>query len=209
MYFMPNLGLPPGSARFVRLCTCQSQPLLGTTSVRNEQSVSGACRTRRDLPGPFWRLGSRVRGGRGRYVSTVTVKLPRRLARFNRVVTNRIQGVYAWFLPPWAVICHRGRRSGRTYRTPVMALRRGPTVAIAALYGEESDWVRNLLAVGGGQLVRAGRTYELVAPWLVHATERDTAPAAARPLLRIADAVLVAEVRGPTGPYGRGPGAGA
>jgi hypothetical protein len=34
------------------------------------------------------------------------MKLSRGAARFNRLVTNRIQGLYAWLLP-WAVILHR------------------------------------------------------------------------------------------------------
>ncbi len=134
------------------------------------------------------------------------VKLPRRMARFNRVVTNRIQGVYAWAVPPWAVICHRGRRSGRAYRTPVIALKRGSTLAVAVLYGEDSDWVRNLLAAGGGQVVRAGRTYELQSPRLIRSSERGRAPAPAGPLFRMADTVLVAELGGPGQGFGRGPG---
>ncbi len=129
------------------------------------------------------------------------LRLPRRLARFNRVVTNPIQGVYAWVLPPWAVLIHRGRRSGRLYRTPVVAFRRGPTLAVAVLYGEQSDWVRNLLA-GGGQVVRGGRTYELVRPRLVPATD-PAIPAPARPLARLAGTALVAEL-GPAAP-GFGP----
>jgi hypothetical protein len=32
------------------------------------------------------------------------------------LVTNRIQGLDAWLLPPWAVILHHSRRSGRHYR---------------------------------------------------------------------------------------------
>ncbi len=78
----------------------------------------------------------------------MATSLRRRLAAFNRVVTNPIQGVYAWLLPPWAVILHRGRRSGRLYRTPVLAVRRGEHIAVRVLYGVESDWVRNLLAAG-------------------------------------------------------------
>ena len=65
------------------------------------------------------------------------MKLSRRVARFNSTINNRLQGVYAWLLPPWAVILHRGRRSGRSYRTPVLAFRRGSTLIIALLYGEE------------------------------------------------------------------------
>ena len=88
------------------------------------------------------------------------MKLSRRVARFNKLVNNRIQGTYAWLVPPWAMIVHRGRRSGRRYRTPVLAFARDGTVIVALLYGEESDWVRNLLA-GGGQVIRGGRTFEV------------------------------------------------
>jgi hypothetical protein len=72
------------------------------------------------------------------------MKLSRRVARLNKLVTNRIQGLYAWFLPPWAVILQRGRRSGRQHRTPVLAFRRDQTLVIALVYGQESDWLRNL-----------------------------------------------------------------
>jgi deazaflavin-dependent oxidoreductase (nitroreductase family) len=125
--------------------------------------------------------------------------LPRGLAGFNRIVTNPVQGVYAWALPPWAVIVHRGRRSGRLYRTPVVARKRGRTFAVAVLYGERSDWVRNLLTAGGGQVVRAGRTYELTEARLV--SGRD----APWPLGRMAEKVLVAELSEPSPEFGRGP----
>ncbi len=132
--------------------------------------------------------------------------LPRGLARFNRVVTNRVQGVYAWALPPWAVICHRGRRSGRAYRTPVLAFRRGRTIAVVVLYGEQSDWVRNVLA-GDAQVVRGGRTYELVDPRLVSASDA-ALPMPARPLTRLSGKALVAELDGPVPGFGRGPNRG-
>lgn len=89
------------------------------------------------------------------------MKLSRRVARFNRLVNNRIQGIYAWLVPPWAVIVHRGRRSGRRYRTPVLAFLRGRVLIIALLYGEESEWLRNLQA-GDGQIVRRGRTHAVL-----------------------------------------------
>ena len=83
------------------------------------------------------------------------MKFSRGAARFNKRVTNRIQGLYAWLVPPWAVVLHRGRRSGRHYRTPLFAFRRGQMLVIALLYGEESEWLRNLRN-GGGHVVRAG-----------------------------------------------------
>jgi deazaflavin-dependent oxidoreductase (nitroreductase family) len=92
------------------------------------------------------------------------------VARFNTRFTNPVQGVYAWLVPPWSVVLHRGRRSGRGYRTPLVAFRRGRTLVIALLYGEESDWLRNLLA-GGGRVVRAGRTFVVAPPEVVETRE--------------------------------------
>ena len=111
------------------------------------------------------------------------VKLPREVARFNKTVNNRIQGIYAWVLPPWAVIVHRGRHSGRTYRTPVRAFRRDRTLIVALLYGDQSDWLRNLRA-GGGRLVRAGRTFEIVGEPDVVATPSASELATLSPLGR-------------------------
>jgi len=105
------------------------------------------------------------------------------------------------------VICHRGRRSGRLYRTPVNAYRRGSTLAIVVLYGEESDWVRNVLA-GSAQVVRAGRTHELLRPRIVDPlAEPEAISGPARVLGRLSGKVLLAEL-GPAAPgFGRGPAA--
>lgn len=94
--------------------------------------------------------------------------MPRWLPRLNKVVLNRIQGLWAWVLPPWAVVVHRGRTSGREYRTPVLAFRRGGRVAVILFYGDHTDWVRNLLTADQGGLVRAGRTHALTHPRVTH-----------------------------------------
>jgi deazaflavin-dependent oxidoreductase (nitroreductase family) len=96
----------------------------------------------------------------------MSMKLSRGVARFNKRVTNRVQGLYAWLIPPWAVILHRGRRSGRPYRTPLFAFRRERTLVVALLYGVESDWLRNLRE-GGGRVVRRGRTFAVGPPEVV------------------------------------------
>ena len=135
------------------------------------------------------------------------MKLSRRVARFNRVVTNRIQGVYAWLVPPWAVIVHRGRRSGRSYRTPVLAFRQEQALVVALLYGEDSDWLRNLRAARGGRVVRMGRTFELGEPRVL-----DTSTAAelarlsplARAYCRLADKQVLAEIGRQLGGFGPG-----
>ena len=124
------------------------------------------------------------------------MKLSRRVARFNKAINNRVQGLYAWILPPWAVILHRGRRSGRPYRTPVLAFRRDRTLIVALLYGEESDWLRNVKS-GGGRFVRMGRTYELSTPRVVDtsaAVELSRLPALARTYCRLADKQVLFEI---------------
>jgi deazaflavin-dependent oxidoreductase (nitroreductase family) len=135
----------------------------------------------------------------------MALRLGRPLARFNRTVTNPIQRQYAWLLPPWVVICHHGRRTGRVYRTPVNAYRRGSTLAIVVLYGAQSDWVRNVLA-GGAEVVRAGRTYDLLEARLVD-PRVEPVPRLARPLGRLTHTVMLARL-GPTrSGFGRGPAA--
>jgi deazaflavin-dependent oxidoreductase (nitroreductase family) len=135
------------------------------------------------------------------------MKLSRGVARFNKRVTNRIQGLYAWLVPPWSVILHRGRRSGREYRTPLFAFRRDRTLVIALLYGEESDWLRNVRA-GGGRVVRAGRTYVVGSPEIV---ETDAAVEVlarlsppARAYCRLADKLAILELGEQLSGFGRG-----
>ncbi len=133
------------------------------------------------------------------------MKAPRRLARFNSVVTNRIQGVYAWLVPPWTVILHRGRRSGRPYRTPVLAFRVHRGLIVPVLYGEESDWLRNL-EKSGGHVVRAGRTFAVKPPRVVDsdaAGELRELGSVARNYCRVADKQAILEL-GPREP-GFGP----
>lgn len=94
------------------------------------------------------------------------MRIPRPVARFNKYVTNPLQRQWAWLLPPYAIILHSGRRSRRLYRTPVMARFKREGVQVRVLYGEQSDWVRNLLAADGGEIVRGGRTFRLEEPRL-------------------------------------------
>ena len=102
--------------------------------------------------------------------------LPKRLARFNRVVTNRVTGPLAGWLPGFGVIVHRGRRSGREYRTPINIFQTSDGYVAALTYGV-TDWARNVMAAGGCELETRGRRVRLVGPRLVHdPTRRDMPP---------------------------------
>ena len=124
--------------------------------------------------------------------SMVMAQVPRSVARFNKRVTNPIQMRWAPYVPPWAVIEHRGRRTGTHYSTPVIAAVDGDTLYVAVLYGLESDWVQNVLHAGGGHVLRAGRRFDLTAPEVRHARH---APGLAGKLLgRVSDRVLTARL---------------
>jgi deazaflavin-dependent oxidoreductase (nitroreductase family) len=104
-----------------------------------------------------------------------------RMARFNRLLPNRVIRTFAGWLPPMAVVVHRGRRSGRAYRTPVMAFGLTDGYLVALFYGADRDWVRNVLAADSCTLERGGRRVALTAPRLLG---RDDALALTRGPLR-------------------------
>jgi deazaflavin-dependent oxidoreductase (nitroreductase family) len=93
------------------------------------------------------------------------------VAAFNLRVTNRITGRFADRLPGFGVITHVGRKSGRTYHTPVNVFRTPDAFLVALTYGREAEWVKNVLAAGGCKLLSRGKEYQLANP----AIERDPA----------------------------------
>jgi deazaflavin-dependent oxidoreductase (nitroreductase family) len=114
--------------------------------------------------------------------------LARRIARFNKHVTNRITGPLAPHLPGFGVVHHTGRSSGRDYATPVNVFRAEDGFVIALTYGTQSDWGRNVLAAGGCELVTRGHRYALADPEIVHDEAREPATWFARPILRLVGA---------------------
>jgi deazaflavin-dependent oxidoreductase (nitroreductase family) len=112
------------------------------------------------------------------------VVIPRRVARINRVASNRVLAPLARVLPGFGVVIHRGRRSGRQYRTPVNVFRTPDGYVVALTYGV-GDWARNVLAAGGCELETRHRTVRLTDPRLVRDPSRHAVPAAIRPLLGI------------------------
>jgi deazaflavin-dependent oxidoreductase (nitroreductase family) len=85
------------------------------------------------------------------------MQLPRALARFNRLVTNRLFAPLAGRVPPWVLLEHRGRRSGGVYRTVLMAFAHDNDLVVALTYGPTTDWVKNVLAAQSCRVKHAGR----------------------------------------------------
>lgn len=105
---------------------------------------------------------------------------PRWLAKANRAGFNRMIRLIAPWAPGFGIVIHRGRRSGRTYRTPVNVFRREDGFVIALTYGRESDWVKNVLAAGGCELQTRRHRHMLTSPRLYHDDGRQGVPAPVR-----------------------------
>ncbi len=91
----------------------------------------------------------------------------RRRARLNRKVTNPLVRPISGWVPAWSIVEHVGRRSGKTYRTPVSVFRTDDGVAILLPYGTDTDWVRNVRAANGGQVKLSGKTFRVTSPRIV------------------------------------------
>ena len=124
--------------------------------------------------------------------------LPQRLARFNKVVTNRVARVVAGRLPGFGIIVHRGRKSGRTYRTPVNVFVRPGGFTIALTYGG-GDWVANVLAAKTAEIHTKGRTHHVVNPHVVKDPARAGVPAPVRVILGWLDVDQFLHVDGSAG----------
>src|ERR687888_2785497 len=112
--------------------------------------------------------------------------IPKVVARFNRHVTNPLARLIAGRLPPFAVVLHRGRVSGREYRTPVWAFSAPSGYVIALTYGADSEWTRNVLAAGHCVLRRRGRLVPVTDPRVIRGREgRGLMPIVLRPAMRL------------------------
>lgn len=112
---------------------------------------------------------------------------PYAIARANRSLFNPLIRRFAGKVPPLVLVAHRGRTSGRRYRTPIFGFFEGEAAIVVALtYGPDVDWLRNLRAAAGGEIVARGRTIPVGAPVVQTGLDQTTAiPAIVRPVLRL------------------------
>ncbi len=75
----------------------------------------------------------------------------------NRVTSRLARSGYG----PFSLVRHVGRKTGRTYETPVILVE-VPEGFIAELtYGEDVNWYRNIVAAGGCVVVHHRREYRV------------------------------------------------
>jgi deazaflavin-dependent oxidoreductase (nitroreductase family) len=98
---------------------------------------------------------------------------------------NPISRRFAGHLPGFAILVYLGRRSGRTYRTPINVFRHGNEYVFALTYGSDVQWVKNILAAGDCELVSMGRTVRLTEPRLFVDPRQRLMPLPVRLFLRL------------------------
>lgn len=54
---------------------------------------------------------------------------------------------------PFSKLIHKGRKSGKTFHTPVVATYVGDMVIIPLSYGDQVDWLRNILVAKGCEII--------------------------------------------------------
>ena len=79
---------------------------------------------------------------------------------FNKHILNPLLGRIARSAHgPFAIIRHVGRKSGKTYETPVIVFPFGGGFVLALTYGKEVDWYRNVTAAGRCVVIWHQREY--------------------------------------------------
>lgn len=106
----------------------------------------------------------------------------------------------------WGVVKHRGRRSGKTYATPIALRPTADGFVLPLPWGEGTDWCRNVRAAGGGVLVWRGTEYDVTDPTIVDVADALPAfNAVLRPIVRLTGIKTFLRVRRATVAQDAGP----
>jgi deazaflavin-dependent oxidoreductase (nitroreductase family) len=126
--------------------------------------------------------GAALAATRPRRADPVLLRVVRLVGPLTRPLAGRR------FFPLWAVLHHRGRRSGREYAVPVGVRVTADGYFIALPFGERTQWVHNVVAAGGCTLRWRGEDLAMSDPTLVGPDRAAAAfPLAQRWMLRAAD----------------------
>jgi hypothetical protein len=79
---------------------------------------------------------------------------------------GRVLAGHRWF-KLYGLLVHRGRSSGREYRTPLVIRPVEGGFVIPMPFGESTQWAKNILTGGVGQIVWNGRTWDVDSPELI------------------------------------------
>jgi deazaflavin-dependent oxidoreductase (nitroreductase family) len=123
----------------------------------------------------------------------VPMRFPPVAERLQIKYMNPVVEKVARYLPGFALIRHRGRKSGAKYETVVNAYRKGNVLAVMLGHGK-TDWVKNVLAAGEADVHLFRRDVHITNPRVVPAgTDDPTLPWIARRATRTVG-VFVADI---------------
>ena len=114
------------------------------------------------------------------------------------IALNPISRLIAARLPFFGVLTYRGRRTGRTYRTPINVFRRGDRYVFFLTYGSDVQWVKNVRAAGGCSIRMLRREVRLVDPELIVDPTRRLVPLPVRIVGRLIGVTEFLQMRGLT-----------
>jgi deazaflavin-dependent oxidoreductase (nitroreductase family) len=89
----------------------------------------------------------------------------RRATRAFNPIGRALAG-HRWF-KLYGLLVHRGRGSGREYRTPLVIRPVEGGFVIPMPFGDKTQWAKNVVAAGRAQIVWNGRTYDVTSPELI------------------------------------------
>ncbi len=109
-------------------------------------------------------------------VSTTTQNKQSPMLSLTRVF-NRLVLPFAGtrLMPLYGVLEHRGRRSGKVFRTPVVVRPTSDGFIVPMPWGLTTDWYRNVRAAGECVIRWKGRDYRMVQPAVIDAATADGA----------------------------------
>ncbi|GAA1962368.1 hypothetical protein [Microbacterium deminutum] len=115
--------------------------------------------------------GIGFRGVRGRRGERGSSGPPRGLVKAIEPLAAALAGRRGF--PLWAVIHHRGRRSGTDYATPIAVVPTlDPSVVLIGLpWGPRTNWALNVVAAGGGTLTWKGGEHITASPRILEPTD--------------------------------------
>ncbi|MBO3737571.1 hypothetical protein [Actinoplanes flavus] len=97
--------------------------------------------------------------------STTSWRFARATAPAVRVLAGRR------LIPLWAVVHHRGRKSGRDLRVPIAITTTPDGFVINLPWGAGTNWVRNVIAAGGCVIRWKGADHPMTDPRIIDAVE--------------------------------------
>src|SRR5947209_17162904 len=100
---------------------------------------------------------------------------PRKAQPFMRIGARLFNPLVLLFagtrvMPLYGVLEHRGRRSGKRFRTPVVVRPTSDGFIVPMPWGETTDWYRNVRAAGGCTIRWKNRDFRLADPQVIDVT---------------------------------------